>query len=287
MTAIIIAAHNEEPVIGRCLDTIQRAAGAEEFEVIVAANGCTDDTVAQAEKRKVRVIDLPDSGKAQALNAADAVATRFPRLYLDADMSLSAADVRTLSESLHNGSGLLACAPKRKLEFTNRPLLVRAYFRIQQRLPVYESSLIGRGAVMISETGRARFIDFPNETADDLFLDALYTPDERTIVDAITTTIETPYTTKDLFRRLVRVRRGNIHLRQAELTKSLAGDLTPQVRASDRWSWLRDVVLPQPRLAPAGLVYAVLTLIAESRARRSIDQQAWERDESTRSRSRG
>lgn len=282
MTAIIIAAHNEESVIGRCLDTIQRTAAATEFEVIVVANGCTDGTVAQAEKRKVRVIELTNLGKARALNAADAVASQFPRLYLDADMTLSASDVRALSESLQNGTGWLACAPKRQLELTNRPLAVRAYFRIQQELPVYKNGLIGRGAVMVSEAGRARFAEFPDETADDLFLDALFTADERTIVGPVTAIIETPYTTKDLFRRLVRVRRGNIQLRQAELTSSLADAASTQVRPSNRWSWLRDVILPQPKLAPAGLVYAALTFLAELRARRSIGQQAWGRDESTR-----
>jgi hypothetical protein len=56
----------------------------------------------------------------------------------------------------------------------------------------------------------------------------------------------------------------------------------PHVRRSDRWSWLRDVVVPHPTLAPAGVVFAALTLIAEWQAWRSIDRQGWERDESTR-----
>jgi glycosyltransferase involved in cell wall biosynthesis len=281
VTAIIIAAHNEESVIGRCLDAIQRTAASDEFEVIVAANGCTDDTVAQAETRKVRVIELADSGKARALNAADAAASRFPRLYLDADMTLSADDIRALSESLHNGTGFLACAPQRKLQVTNRPLAVRAYFRVQQRLPVYENGLFGRGAVMVSQAGHARFAEFPEETADDLFLDALFGPNERTIVDVVTCTVEVPYTIRDLLRRMIRVRRGNIQLRRADLTGSCP-DRPLQVRRSDHWSWLRDVISRHPTLAPAGLLYATLTLIAECWARRSIDRHTWGRDESTR-----
>jgi glycosyltransferase involved in cell wall biosynthesis len=282
VTAIVIAAHDEEAVIGRCLDTIQQTAADDEFEVIVVANGCTDGTVAQAESRKVQVIELAESGKAQALNVADAVASRFPRLYLDADMVVSADDIRTLSQSLHNGTGFLACAPKRKIELDKRPLVVRAFFRIQTRLPVYENGLVGRGAIMVSEAGRARFTEFPDETADDLFLDSLFGLNERTIVDGVTCIIEGPHTTKDLLRRIIRVRRGNIQLRQSELTISMADQPTPHVRRSDTWSWLRDVVVPHPTLAPAGIVYAALTLIAEWQARRSIDKQTWGRDESTR-----
>jgi glycosyltransferase involved in cell wall biosynthesis len=282
VTAIIIAAHDEANVIGRCLDTIQREAACDEFEVIVVANGCTDATAAEAKSRKVRVIELVDASKARALNIADAAASGFPRLYLDADMMLSADDIRTLSKSLDNGTGFLASAPRRKIELVNRPLAVRAFFRVQERLPVYENGLVGRGAIMVSEAGRARFAQFPDKTADDLFLDALFEPTQRTIVDAVTCVIEVPYTTRDLLRRLVRVRRGNIQLRQTELTTSMADEPAPVVRRSDRWSWLRDVVLPHPKLAPAGVAYAALTLIAEWQARRSIDKQAWERDESTR-----
>ena len=98
----------------------------------------------------------------------------------------------------------------------------------------------------------------------------------------MTCIIEGPYTTRDLLRRMIRVRRGNIQLRQTELTTSKTDQPVPQVRRSDRWSWLRDVVVPHPTLAPAGVVYAALTLIAEWQARRSIDRQGWERDESTR-----
>jgi glycosyltransferase involved in cell wall biosynthesis len=284
VTAIIVAAHNEEDVIGRCIDTLQRDAAGGEFELIVVANGCTDGTVTEAERRDVRVIDLPSSGKARALNAGDAAASSFPRLYLDADIALSADNVRTLSETLDKYPNFLACAPRRAIDLRRRPLLVRAYFSVQERLPIHENALVGRGAVMVSRAGHARFTEFPDETADDLFLDAIFAPAERKIVDSVTCLVGVPYTTKDLLRRLIRVRRGNIQLRQAELTGPLSDRSDLQVRRSDSWSWLRDVVLRDPTLAPAGVVYVVLTLIAELQARRTVDRQSWGRDESTRRR---
>ena len=287
VTAIIIPACNEESVIGRCLDTIQHQATHGEFEVIVVANGCTDGTVAQAARRGVRVIDLADSGKAGALNAGDAAASGFPRLYLDADMALTADDIRTLSATLQAEPAYLAGVPRRVVDVADRPLTVRAYYGIQQRLPIYESGLVGRCAVMVSETGRTRFSRFPDETGDDLFLDALFAPDEYQIVDSVAGVVKAPYTTRDLIRRLVRVRRGNIQLRRASLTASAPGQPVLQVRRSDRWAWLRDVVLPHPKLAPAGAIYVVITLIAAWQARRSLDQQTWGRDESTRRASPG
>jgi hypothetical protein len=51
------------------------------------------------------------------------------------------------------------------------------------------------------------------------------------------------------------------------------------VRAARRSSWLRDVVLPRPWLAPAGVFYAAITLIAERRSRTTTD---WGRDDSSR-----
>jgi glycosyltransferase involved in cell wall biosynthesis len=277
----VIAAHNEENVIGRCLDAL-RTSGGEDLDITVVANGCSDATAARADRPGVRVHDLPQPGKAGALNAGDVLAQGFPRLYLDADMTLSGADVRILAETLNKDSSLDACAPRRVINLHNRPLAVRAYFGIQQQLPVYQNGLVGRGAIMLSEAGRARFEEFPNETADDLYLDALFAPHASVVVDTVSNVIEAPYTTRDLLRRLIRVRRGNRQLRQAELSR--AGDTAPiQVRAADRWSWLRDVVLIRPWWAPAGVVYASLTICAARLARRPVNDATWGRDESTRS----
>ena len=134
---------------------------------------------------------------------------------------------------------------------------------------------------MVSEAGRAEFQQFPDETADDLFLDALFAPHASVVVDTVSNVIEAPFTTRDLLRRLIRVRRGNRRLRLAQLPRA-AGTQPVQVRAADRWSWLRDVVLIRPWWAPAGMVYAALTICAAWQARRPIDEATWGRDESTR-----
>lgn len=94
--SIIIPAHNEEAWISGCLAPLLAGpAPAGGAEVVVAANGCTDATVALARGFEAQaraggwefvVLDLPGLGKPAALNAGDAAATGDMRLYLDADV---------------------------------------------------------------------------------------------------------------------------------------------------------------------------------------------------------
>ena len=283
--SIVIAAHNEGAVIGRCLDSLCADAAPGEFDITVAANGCTDATATIAERSSVRVLDLPESGKAKALNAADKVAVGFPRIYLDADIFTSAAVVRALCAALETGARQVqAAVPRRDVELTGRPMLVRGYFAISSRLPVFRRGLFGRGMIAVSEVGRSRFDRFPEMVADDLFLDSQFSDDEKCQVDDVATVVETPLTTKDLVRRLVRVRRGNAAMRAAGRT----GDVGAPIRDADRWSWFRDVVVPHPKLAAAGLAYLAITIWAALLARRDPRHgNVWGRDDSTRTESGG
>jgi glycosyltransferase involved in cell wall biosynthesis len=278
MTSVVIAAHNEAAVIGRCLDALLADAAPGELDVTVVANGCTDDTAAVAASRPgVRVVDLAAPGKVGALNAGDEVAVGFPRIYLDADIVLSTAAVRALVAALADGAP--AATVGRELVLDGRPLPVRAYFAVHGRLPVFRDGLFGRGVVALSEAGRARFGRFPDLVADDLFLDSLFTTDEKRQVPGFAARVETPRLTGDLVKRLVRVRGGNSAMRAA----AESGAVTVAVRPANRLSWLRDVVLPRPWLAPAAVCYVAITLTAARSARAAGDGGAtWGRDESSR-----
>ncbi|MEH1125118.1 glycosyltransferase family 2 protein [Micromonospora sp. CPCC 206061] len=281
MTSVVIAAHNEAAVIGRCLDAL--LASNPGLDVTVVANGCTDDTAAVAAARPgVRVVKRHEAGKAAALNAADAVAQGFPRLYLDADIVLTPGGVHALAAAVSGPAGggpaPLAVVPRRKLDLTGSPLLVRAFFAVNSRLPAYDRGLFGRGAIALSAEGRARFDTFPPVIADDLYLDSLFTHEEKREVSSVVSVVATPRRTRDLVRRLVRVRAGNAAMRAA----SAAGAAPPGVRSSARSSWLRDVVLPRPWLWPAGACYAAITITAALAARRRAGAVGWGRDESSR-----
>lgn len=274
MISVLIAAHDEGAVIGRCLESVLADARPGELQVIVAANGCTDDTAAVARAVPgVRVVESPVPGKTAALNLAEEVAHGFPRIYLDADIPATTATVRTVARALDR-PGALAAAPARRLDLRGRPLAVRAYYAVHGRLPVLQRALFGRGMVALSAAGRQRFGRFPDVVADDLFLDGLFAPHEKVSVGEVHTTVATPLRTADLVRRLSRVRRGNAELR------SQAPGHAAAAPPADRWSWLRDVVLPRPWLAPAAVVYAAITGYAAWLARRP--SQSWGRDDSSR-----
>ncbi|MDM4718577.1 glycosyltransferase [Micromonospora sp. WMMA1363] len=274
MTSIIIAAHNEAAVLDRCLDRVLRdTAVADPAQVIVVANGCTDDTAAVARRRGVTVVELAEPGKAAALNAGDAIATSYPRVYLDADVVLDEGGIHVLAREVER-TGALAAVPTRRMELSGRSPAVRAYYTIHSRLPAVVGGLYGRGVIALSRQGRARFGRFPEETADDLFLDSLFVERERLVVTSVTVRVAAPMRVGDLVRRLVRVRAGNAALR----------DALPGVRRSRQSSWLTDVVLRAPWLSPAAVCYVTITLLAERGARRArrTGRIAWAHDRSSR-----
>ncbi|MEV0899936.1 glycosyltransferase family 2 protein [Actinoplanes sp. NPDC049802] len=275
MTSVVIAAHNEAAVIGQCLDSLLADARPGEFDVTVAANGCTDETVRVATARGVRVLDLPDPGKPGALNAGDAAAVGFPRVYLDADIMLSTDGLRALAAAAT--APALAATARRDLDLTGRPLPVRAYFAVHRHLPALRTGLFGRGVIVLSEAGRARFDRFPDMVADDLFVDSLFTASEKRQVESVPSVVATPRRTRDLVRRLIRVRAGNAAMRAAAAN----GEIKTEVRAPGRSSWLKDVVLRRPWLAPAAVCYVAITVYAAAQAKRRPDT-GWLRDDSTR-----
>lgn len=279
MPSIVIAAHNEANVIGGCLDALagQRFSG--QVDVVVSANGCTDDTAAVAARPGVTVVDRPEAGKPGALNAGDAVATGFPRIYLDADIVVPPHGVAAVVARFDVLPRPLAVVPRRRVNTTGRPWPVKAYFSINDRLPAFRNGLFGRGMIALSEAGRARFDAFPPMVADDLYLDSRFSDAEKAELGEVVVVVEAPFTTRDLLRRLVRVRRGNAEMRAA----AAAGQVDLPVRPADRWAWLRDVVVPEPRRAFAAVPYLVITVAAAVLARRPARPgDGWGRDDSTR-----
>ena len=63
------AAHDEEAVIGACLDALLRQEPDGGMEVIVSANACSDGTARIARERGAIVIERAEPGKAAAINA--------------------------------------------------------------------------------------------------------------------------------------------------------------------------------------------------------------------------
>jgi glycosyltransferase involved in cell wall biosynthesis len=264
MTSVVIAAHNEARNVGCCLDALLGDGMVGRFEVVVAANGCTDETVRAATRPGVVVVDLPDAGKAAALNAAERQVRSFPRVYLDADCTLTADDVALLAAAVDDdasrGGPPLAATARRVVDTTGRPFIVRHYYRMLDRHPAFRHSLFGRGVVVLSERGRARFEEFPGVLADDFFLDSLFAAGEKHVTSDVVSVVGAPSTSKVLVQRLARVRRGNQEVRHRSETSVGA-------RPVEGLGWLLHAVRATPTFAPSAAVYAAVTayVIASSR----------------------
>ena len=128
-----------------------------DLEILVVANGCTDDTaeVATAFGPPVQVPTVPVPSKREALTAGNEAATGFPRVYLGADVELGADDIWALARAL-NTPGVLAVGPAREMDLARSAWPVRWYYDIWARLPGVRDGLFGRGVIAVSEEGCKR-----------------------------------------------------------------------------------------------------------------------------------
>lgn len=263
--SVVIPAYNEAAGIGRLLHELTESADAgPDIEVVVAPNGCVDGTAAVARRYQVRVVEVPTASKPAALNAADAAATGFPRIYLDADIVVSPLLVRELANALA-APGVHAAVPRVDIDVVGCTWPVRAFYAINARLPVFRGRLFGRGVIALSSQARARFGRFPDLIGDDLFLDSVVGAGEKREI-AMGVRVPAPRRTGELVRRLARARAGNAQfqewLRHSGPDHPATAD---PVGGSRSWSWLRDVVLRSPRLLPAAACYVAVVLLAEAR----------------------
>ncbi len=277
MLSIIVPAHNEAAVIERGLHAIVDGATPGELEVIVACNGCTDETAELARRcgPLVRVIEVSQASKIAALNAADAAATGFPRIYIDADVVLDLASIRAIAEVLQSGDAHFA-TPALRMDLSQTSWPVRAFYRVWTRLPYNQvGGQVGTGVYAVSQAGRARFEQFPDVINDDGFVRFSFPPEQRVTVSSAVSRVDPPRTLAGLIRAKTRVRLGHAQLRRA----------FPHVATADHraareplWRW----VLARPGLWLSLPVYLYVNLAARRQAahRRRAGEATWGRDDS-------
>ena len=276
--SVVIPAHNEAAVISRCLDALLTGFGPGALDVVVACNGCTDGTadIARSSRHQVRVLEVDAASKPAALRAAEEVVSTFPRLYLDADVVVTAVAARRVLECLRSGPAL-AARPPIKYDFERSSPLVRSYYRARTRVPAVMGSLWGAGTYGLSQAGRARFVHYPDVVADDLFVDQHFRRSEIEIVRAPPVIVRAPRRTADLLRILRRTYQGNAENRALPDRPVEQSDTTS--------STLRDLA----RLAstgPAEAVHATTYVALAALARMTLAIAApagWERDNGSRS----
>ncbi|WP_328788121.1 MULTISPECIES: glycosyltransferase [unclassified Streptomyces] len=292
MTSIVIPAHNEGRVIGRLLDALLADTSASGPDIVVVCNGCTDDTARVAGERgdRVRVVEIPTPSKHRALRVGDEHARGFPRLYVDADVVVGAADVGALVDTLDRSPELLAAAPGRDVPLGGCAWPVRAYYRVWQRLPAVREGLFGRGVIAVTEAGHARIAALPPLMADDLAASLAFAPGERRVVEEARVVVRPPRTWSDLIRRRVRAATSSAEYERFQAARragapEAAAEQVSEQTARTGTADLRALLRAQPALLPGVVVFVVAALAARRGSRKAIRDQdfsTWLRDESSR-----
>jgi len=211
VASVVIPAHDEGPVLGRCLDALLAGSLPGEFDVVVVANACSDDTAEVARRAGVRVVATPVPGKVHALNLGDAGCTAFPRIYLDADVELDAPSVRELVAALLR-TDVLGCSPRPVFDMRGVGRIARRAHRVHQILMQDRRGLAGAGVYALDRVGHAMAFPLPAVISDDGWVHRCIPPDRRTVVESARSVVRPARSVRDEVRRRARVRLANRQL---------------------------------------------------------------------------
>lgn len=191
MLTIIIPAYNEASVIRDCLDSLLAQGYQQPLEIIVAANGCHDDTAEialayqAAFKEKAYdlvVLDIEEGNKNNALNQSDACASYANRLYLDADVVCDPDLLVQMAEVLQCEhatyvSGTLAIQQ-------GESFASRCYGKIWKATPYIRDTIPGCGCYAVNAAGRRLWKQFPRIHSDDKYVRLCFSRQQRKQVPA-------------------------------------------------------------------------------------------------------
>jgi len=276
--SVIIPAHNEEKLIEKTLRGVI-ADGIEGLEIIVVVNGSSDATAERAKQfgHGIRVIETTKPGKCNALNLGEEHLTRFPRVFLDADIELRPGTLRTMIEAMRN-EDVHIVAPIPSFDLTGASLPVRLYKRAERFNPYFGSGAPnGSGCFVLTEQGRRRWEEFPEIVADDGFVQGHFETAERKSVAGTTAIVQQPRDLKSLLAVMTRAPRGGFEL-QTKFPELMQNHESHVRRMLKR-------LLVRPWEWPAMFIYGYVRIIERLIARRQIarGETGWGRDETGRS----
>jgi len=224
MISIIVTARNQATDLRSCLNAILDGADSDELEIIVACNGCGDETaqVARGFGPAVRVVEMPAASHAHALNVADRAASAFPRFYLQAGVVCHLSSIRRMAKHLSDGLAL-AIAPPFRIRADQSGGIVRGFYEIAQRLPSHQDGLHGSSMFGLSQEGKQRFPHFPPVVAIEEFIRVSLEPDQFVRLENTRSRVTPPNTFGELLAAETELIRGVDQLRA--LDPSLPVDL--------------------------------------------------------------
>jgi cellulose synthase/poly-beta-1,6-N-acetylglucosamine synthase-like glycosyltransferase len=215
--SLILPVHNGEMWIESKLQSIcaldyPRAL----LEIIIASDGCSDRTETLVENwgdSRIRLLRLPRSGKAGAINAAIAVAGGEILFFTDVRQLLEPASLHNLVECFSDPSvgvvsGELVLAQGRKQDEESSGLYWRYEKWIRMRLSRIDSVLGATGCIYAMR--RELAVPMPEDTLlDDVYLPlAAFFRGYRVILDGSAKAFDQPMPLKTEFRRKIRTQAG-------------------------------------------------------------------------------
>lgn len=294
--SVVVPAHDEGPLVYRVLAGLLTGAAGGELEVVVVANGCSDDTaeraraVADRSAPAVQVVELPEPSKVAALSAGLARATGEVVAVVDADVVLDWPTLRALTDLLRRTAEPRVGAPSLAVDTTGCSWPVRSYYRVWTQLPYVRSGMVGSGVFALNAAGRARLGELPAVLNDDAWVRRSFAPDER-ITGPGSFTVFAARSVGALVRRRARVDLGNRDLDRMSAPPAPGQPPSAQPASAHRpapGNGLRAVVASARRREVAtsdAVVFLALSLAARAlgawRRRRGSAGQ-WSQDRTTR-----
>ncbi|WP_051048781.1 glycosyltransferase family 2 protein [Rhodopseudomonas sp. B29] len=273
--SVVIPAHNEERVLARCLDALLADAEAGELEIVVVANGCVDRTIeiAKSYGDQVILVESLEASKHAALNAGDEAASVFPRVYLDADITVSTSAIRSVMDEMER-TGALAGAPRAVVDLNDSSAVIRSFYRVWCEMPWFTDNLVGSGVYVLSAAGHARLGAFPAITNDDQYVHDLFRSAERVVSRSQQFFVRPPRTMRGLIKRRTRTLLG-----QREMDRRF-GRLPGRAAPIS----VMELLLRRRVNIIDLLVYGVITKVAAFGAIRKERRgdSSWERDDTSR-----
>jgi glycosyltransferase involved in cell wall biosynthesis len=277
--SLVIPAHNEREVLHATLEAVVNQDFDGEIDIVVVANGCTDDTVdvarsfqtsARRRGRSLTVCELAASSKPAALNHGDQEKRFDCTMYLDADVVLSSNAIDRVYHALHGHTPVPIAAPRLEVA-PSRSRVTRSYGRVWSRIPYIERRVRGVGCYAVSAPGRSRWQKYPDLMADDRFARLHFRADEQKLVQGASYSWPLPEGARELVRVRARWLLGNDELRRARPDLSRNED--------PRYEGLFGFVAIHPWLWPDVLVFVGVYGFALARMalKRRKGDRTWDR----------
>lgn len=275
--SVLIPAHNEAGVIHRSLEPLAELAAEGLLQVIVIANGCSDDTAEIARRTcpSATVLEMGAASKVIALNAGAGLCVGRAVICLDADIALSPEALYALARPLIAGRAELACG-RMAVALNKSSALVRAFYRGWALSPYFDKGKAG-GVVALSAAFAREIFPLRAFTSDDEMIARLATSRRQAYVPEAAFEVFAPRTAAALIAIRKRSRRGTAALEKAGMATRRATNSAGFLKTLQR-ALRSPARLPDVCVYGAVIVWVRLLLALEPAAAATT----WERDLSSR-----